>query len=292
MCRPYQANIWGILGFATALLVAANGLPAIAQGRTLSSDIPATFFTPAIERDYQRRTYEIPMRDGVRLHTVVIIPKGLTSAPILLDRTPYGADAMTTQQDGPKLGDILFPSYADLARHGNIIVAQDVRGKFASGGDYVVNRPLRHPLNPTRTDRSTDAWDTIDWLVRHISESNGRVATIGGSYDGFTALMSLVDPHPALRASVPMNPMVDTWKGDDWFHNGAFRQGPMALLRHSEPGRARSSNLNPPAHWGRFSPPRYAANCKWRSMFVMACATAWLAFRRQMKICKPCCSGK
>ncbi|PZQ54267.1 MAG: glutaryl-7-ACA acylase [Novosphingobium pentaromativorans] len=230
MRRPYQTNILSILGFGAALLVAATGLPPIAQARTSASDIPATFVPPAIERDYRRRTYEIPMRDGVLLHTVVIVPKGLTSAPMLLDRTPYGADAMTTQQDGPKLGDILFPSYADLARHGYIIVVQDVRGKFASGGDYIVNRPLRGPLNPTQTDHSTDAWDTIDWLVRHISETNGRVATIGGSYDGFTALMSLVDPHPALRASVPMNPMVNTWKGDDWFHNGAFRQEMLSYI--------------------------------------------------------------
>ena len=87
-----------------------------------------------------------------------------------------------------------------------------------------MNRPLRGPLNPTAVDHSTDAWDTIDWLVKNVPESNGRVGTIGTSYDGFTALMSLVNPHPALKASVPINPMVDVWKGDDWFHNGAFRQ--------------------------------------------------------------------
>jgi putative CocE/NonD family hydrolase len=99
-----------------------------------------------------------------------------------------------------------------------------VRGKYKSGGDYVMNRPLRGPLNPTAVDHSTDAYDTIDWLVKNVPESNGRVGTIGTSYDGFTTLMSLVDPHPALKASVPINPMVDVWKGDDWFHNGAFRQ--------------------------------------------------------------------
>ena len=87
-----------------------------------------------------------------------------------------------------------------------------------------MNRPLRGPLNPTAVDHSTDAWDTIDWLVKNVPESNGQVGTIGTSYDGFTALMSLVNPHPALKASVPINPMVDVWKGDDWFHNGAFRQ--------------------------------------------------------------------
>ena len=87
-----------------------------------------------------------------------------------------------------------------------------------------MNRPLSGPLNPTAVDHSTDAYDTIDWLVKNVPESNGRVGTIGTSYDGFTTLMSLVNPHPALKASVPINPMVDVWKGDDWFHNGAFRQ--------------------------------------------------------------------
>ena len=87
-----------------------------------------------------------------------------------------------------------------------------------------MNRPLSGPLNPTAVDHSTDACDTIDWLVKNVPESNGRVGSIGTSYDGFTALMSLVNPHPALKAAVPINPMVDVWKGDDWFHNGAFRQ--------------------------------------------------------------------
>jgi putative CocE/NonD family hydrolase len=106
---------------------------------------------------------------------------------------------------------------------GYIVAYQDVRGKHGSEGDYVMNRPLRGPLNATQTDHSTDTWDTIEWLVRNIPESNGRVATIGGSYEGFTVLMSTIRPHPALKAAVPFAPMVDGWMGDDWFHNGAFR---------------------------------------------------------------------
>ena len=101
---------------------------------------------------------------------------------------------------------------------------QDVRGKHGSEGDYIVNRPLRGPLNPTPVDHATDTWDTIDWLVKHVPESNGKVGILGISYDGFLPLMALVDPHPALKVSVPMNPMVDGWRGDDWFHYGAFRQ--------------------------------------------------------------------
>jgi putative CocE/NonD family hydrolase len=171
------------------------------------------------------------MRDGAKLHTVLIVPKGATHAPIMLDRTPYSADKLTKYgEGGPYVSQILFPAYAELARHGYIIVAQDVRGKYGSGGEYVMNRPVRGPLNQSKVDHSTDAWDTIDWLVKNVPEGNGRVGTIGTSYDGFTALMSLIDPHPALKASVPMNPMVDGWKGDDWFHNGAFRQLMMSYI--------------------------------------------------------------
>jgi putative CocE/NonD family hydrolase len=121
---------------------------------------------------------------------------------------------------------------------GYIVVYQDVRGKHGSEGDYVMTRPLRGPFNPTATDHSTDAWDTIDWLVKNVPESNGRVATIGGSYEGFTTLMSTVRPHPALKAAVPFAPMVDGWMGDDWFHNGAFRQdGALAFTYNQQATR-------------------------------------------------------
>jgi putative CocE/NonD family hydrolase len=155
---------------------------------------------------------------------VLILPKGAAKAPIVLNRTPYSATRETTLGFGPWPENILSPLYAELVRAGYIVAVQDVRGKHGSEGDYVMNRPLRGPLNPSAVDHATDAWDTIDWLVKQVPETNGRVATTGISYEGFTALMSLVDPHPALKAAVPINPMVDVWKGDDWFHNGAFRQ--------------------------------------------------------------------
>jgi putative CocE/NonD family hydrolase len=107
---------------------------------------------------------------------------------------------------------------------GYIIAYQDVRGKYGSEGDYVMTRPLRGPLNPTAVDHASDTYDTIEWLVKHVPECNGRVGTIGGSYEGFTSVMSTVHPHPALKVAVPFAPMVDGWVGDDWFHNGAFRQ--------------------------------------------------------------------
>ncbi len=190
-----------------------------------SGDIPERFSVPRRDFQYVRREVMIPMRDGVKLYTVLIVPRGAGKFPIMLDRTPYSADKATSRGTfGPLPEDILSPLSAELVRAGYIVAYEDVRGKYKSGGDYVMNRPVRGPLNPTAVDHSTDAYDTIDWLVKSVPESNGRVGTIGTSYDGFTTLMSLVNPHPALKASVPINPMVDVWKGDDWFHNGAFRQ--------------------------------------------------------------------
>ena len=225
-----------LLAFAAAA-VAATLEPAVQPGGDIPANfhpryvpppqaqLPSAFPLPPLSTYlYTRRDAMIPMRDGARLYTVLIIPKGVTRAPIILDRTPYSAAGQTELGIGPWPENILAPLFAELVRAGYIVALQDVRGKYKSEGDYVMNRPLRGPLNPTEVDHSTDAWDSIDWLIRNVPESNGRVGTLGISYDGFTALMSLVNPHPALKAVVPMNPMVDVWKGDDWFHNGAFRQ--------------------------------------------------------------------
>ena len=185
--------------------------------------------SPATEGfGYERRTVELPARDGVRLHTVILIPKGARGAPILLTRTPYDAEELTSHAHSGNLAAVLdgYDNASDVIVDGGYIrVVQDVRGKYKSGGTYVMNRPLAgSALNPTKVDDSTDTYDTIDWLVKHLPESNGKVGTLGISYDGFEPLMALVNPHPALKVSVPMNPMVDGWRGDDWFHNGAFRQ--------------------------------------------------------------------
>ena len=111
-----------------------------------------------------------------------------------------------------------------FVKDGYIRVFQDIRGKYRSEGDYVMTRPLRGPLNSSEVDHSTDAYDTIDWLVKNVPESNGKVGMLGSSYEGFTVVMALVNPHPALKVAAPMSPMVDGWMGDDWFHFGAFRQ--------------------------------------------------------------------
>ena len=204
-----------------------SAMPAIPPG----GDIPKSFVPLTHqEPDYAKRDLEIPMRDGVLLHTVILIPKGVNHGPMLLDRSPYSQNEVMSGGEGPFLSQSLAPLFADLAERGYIIVVQDVRGKYGSGGEYVMNRPVRGPLNTTGIDNATDTWDTIDWLVKHVPESNGRVGTIGTSYEGFTVLMSLIDPHPALKAAVSMNPMVDGWRGDDWFHNGAFREEMMSYI--------------------------------------------------------------
>ena len=106
---------------------------------------------------------------------------------------------------------------------GYILVDQDIRGKYGSEGDYVMNRPVHGPLNPTPVDESTDTYDTIDWLVKNVAHNNGRVGLDGISYDGFLVTMGMVNPHPALKAASEQACMGDTWLGDDFFHNGAFR---------------------------------------------------------------------
>lgn len=225
------------VGLVAALLAA--GGPLGAQG--LPSEIPVAF-KPVTERwDYERREAMIPMRDGVKLHTVILVPKGAKDAPILLTRTPYSADKLTGHAESAHLGPVLqgYDNATDVILAGGYVrVVQDVRGKYGSEGDYVMNRPFRGPLNPTAVDHATDTWDTIDWLVKHVPEGNGRVGILGISYDGFLALTALVDPHPALKVAVPMNPMVDGWRGDDWFHHGAFRQQNLAYIYEQEAARA------------------------------------------------------
>jgi putative CocE/NonD family hydrolase len=197
------------------------------------SETPAKLNIPADAFEYTRQHVMIPMRDGVKLFTVILVPKGARLAPILLTRTPYDAKSLTNHAPSSHLGPILqgYDNATEVIVEGGYIrVVQDIRGKYGSEGDYVMNRPLSGPRNPTPVDHATDTFDTIDWLVKNIPETNGKVGILGISYDGFLPLMALVNPHPALKVSVPMNPMVDGWKGDDWFHNGAFRQQNMPYI--------------------------------------------------------------
>jgi putative CocE/NonD family hydrolase len=229
------------------LLAASATLPAAgapqAKYPNYPSETPAHFTPVTTGFDYQRREVMIPMRDGVKLHTVILVPKGAKHAGILLTRTPYDADALTSHTMSGHLAPMLqgYDNATDvIVEDGYIRVVQDVRGKYGSEGDYVMNRPVHGPQNPTPVDDATDTYDTIDWLVKNIPESNGKVGTLGISYDGFEPLMALINPHPALKVSVPMNPMVDGWMGDDWFHNGAFRQQNMSYIYEQEASRDNS----------------------------------------------------
>jgi putative CocE/NonD family hydrolase len=205
------------------------------------SDIPASFKPAETSFDFSKRIVMVPMRDGVKLNTVILIPNGAAHAPMLLERTPYSAEKAAQRTASPHLAANLRGGDDIVAASGYIRVFQDVRGKYGSDGDYVMNRPFVGPLNPTSVDHATDTYDTIDWLVKNVPQSNGRVGIIGTSYDGFTALAALIHPHPALKVSVPIAPMVDTWIGDDWFHNGAFRQEMMSYVYNQE--ASKSSNI-------------------------------------------------
>jgi len=219
--------------FATAQDLAAKG----------TGDIPEKF-TPRVDNfDYVRDEVMIPMRDGVKLFTVIVRPKNpQQAAPIVMTRTPYNASKRThsTESGSPRMA-LSFASPVDndpLVRAGYIVVMQDVRGKYKSEGTYIANLPLRGPLNSGAVDHSTDTWDTIDWLVKNVPGNNGRVGITGVSYDGFLTLMALFNPHPALKAAIPVNPMVDGWMGDDWYHNGALRPGMIEWIYRQTTTRA------------------------------------------------------
>jgi len=236
-----------LVAASLAALMLAAASPGLAQKTaktTPYNDTPAQLVESTQGFDFERREMMIPMRDGVKLHTVILVPKGARRAPILLTRTPYDANGLTSHAASGTLAAVLqgYDNAADVIVEGGYIrVVQDVRGKYGSEGEYVMNRPLRGPLNPTKVDHATDTYDTIDWLVKNVPETNGKVGIIGISYDGFLPLMALVDPHPALKVSVPMNPMVDGWMGDDWFHHGAFRQQGMPYIWEQQATRDNSA---------------------------------------------------
>jgi uncharacterized protein len=207
-----------VAGFAFALACA----PSFAQ-KAAESDIPSQFKAPTTEYNYVKRVEMIPMRDGVKLYTVIVIPRGAAHVPILLTRTPYNAAGRTARNDSPYMLDTLPQGDEFFIKAGYIRVFQDVRGKYGSEGAYLMTPPPIGPLNSSGIDDTTDAYDTIDWLVKNLTESNGKVGMLGSSYEGFTVVMALIHPHPALKVACPESPMIDGWMGDDWFHYGAFR---------------------------------------------------------------------
>ena len=185
------------------------------------------WFTGIYARDevitaYKKKTYMIPVRDGIRLFTVVLYPVNCNKpVPFLIERTPYGAD-ISIGEDSTLSADQLG-SLSSMAEEGYIFVFQDVRGKFKSEGKMQIHLPVTHLTNPGTTDESTDTWDSVDWLIKNIPGNNGKAGIFGISYPGWLALVGAVDPHPALKASSEQACMGDLFLGDDFHHNGAFR---------------------------------------------------------------------
>ena len=185
------------------LIVFSFPLCALAQQQT---DPPTGF---------DRIEQMVPMRDGVRLHTIIYAPKNRSEKlPIILNRTPYGIDNIYRAFPG---------SLGELIDEGFIFAFQDIRGKFKSEGQFIMQRPPRGPLNKTNIDEGTDTYDTIDWMLKNVPNNNGRVGMTGTSYPGWLVMMAVIDPHPALKAVSELATPADMFLGDDFHHNGAFR---------------------------------------------------------------------
>ena len=171
---------------------------------------------------YRKVTAMIPMRDGVKLFTSIFEPVNATeTVPILLQRTPYGADWSMGKDSVFNLDG--WTQMQPMANEGYIFVIQDIRGKYKSEGTMQIHQPLVHATQKGAIDESTDTWDAIDWLIKNVPGNNGKAGILGISYPGWLALVGSVDPHPALKASSEQACMSDLFLGDDFHHNGAFR---------------------------------------------------------------------
>ncbi|MGA9061039.1 MAG: CocE/NonD family hydrolase [Terracidiphilus sp.] len=219
--RPISATVFGIARSDATVTFIFDAL-----GRPTSvafSEEPGALYVRTGEpvrrvfHDYVRGETMIPMRDGVKLHAVILAPADITAPlPILMQRTPYGVDGTSRAS--------FFAQRPELAREGYIYVAEDIRGRYKSEGKFTMMRPLADHRDANAIDESTDAYDTVAWLIENVPGNNGRVGAVGTSYPGFLAMMAGIDPHPAVKAISPQAPMIDVWIGDDFFHNGAFRQ--------------------------------------------------------------------
>ena len=189
--------------------IAADGT---AHARKISEQ-PLHFIKPV----YTRQDVMIPVRDGVKLHAVILRPKDSTAPlPLLMERTPYGVDGNTPES--------INSDVPELASSRYIFVFEDIRGRYKSEGTFVMSRPMADHRDSKLVDESTDTYDTVAWLLKNIPDNNGRVGVHGISYPGFLAMAAGIDPHPAVKAISPQAPMIDVWMGDDFFHNGAFRE--------------------------------------------------------------------
>jgi len=209
-----------------------------------AQDNPPTY---DVKAHYTKYEYRIPMRDGVKLFTIVYAPKDTSqSYPFLVTRTPYGV-APYGEDRYPKTvwGGEVFE------RAGYIFVYQDVRGRYQSEGTFVEERPTIDHLQPGETDESTDMYDTVEWLLKHVPNNNGNVGIWGVSYPGFFTSASIIDSHPAIKAASPEAPMTDEYRGDDAYHGGAFMLA--ANFDFYSVFHNRTGLDFPPAQWPQFA---------------------------------------
>ena len=192
---------------ALAATVALVPMALTARPQAAPSTAPASPFT------YQE--IMVPVRDGARMQTVIFTPRNAKGPlPILFQRTPYGVPASAPTVPPANI--------ASLMKDGYIFVYQSMRGRFKSDGVFTLSTAV-HPGDPTKVDESTDAYDSIDWLVKNVAGNNGKVGMWGVSYPGFAAAITLVEPHPALKAVSPQAAWIDYWQSDDLHRNGALR---------------------------------------------------------------------
>ncbi len=209
----------GTNGKVSGMTISSTAARAGGSARTL------TRFSDAVVRlnhfrEYTRTEAMVPVRDGVKLHVVILRPVGSETSgdalPFLMQRTPYGVDG-----DSPLSVNVSKP---ELAASGYIFVFGDIRGRYGSEGQFVMNRPVVAHKSNKDVDETTDTRDTIDWLLKNVPNNNGRVGVLGVSYPGFLAMMAGIDADPVVKAISPQAPMTNIWMGDDFFHNGAFRE--------------------------------------------------------------------
>jgi hypothetical protein len=171
-----------------------------------------------VQSRYTKFEFRIPMRDGAKLFTAVYVPKDDShSYPILMTRTPYTVGPYGADRYKADLG----PSPL-FGKEGYVFAYQDVRGRYLSEGEFVDVRPHNPHKGPREIDESTDTYDTIDWLIKHVRNNNGRVGLWGISYPGFYTAAGMIDAHPALKAASPQAPIADWFVGDDFHHNGCL----------------------------------------------------------------------
>ncbi len=194
-------------GSVTAVFLVLTAGVAVAQGGAAAAT-------------YTRTDAMVAVRDGVKLHVAILRPAGSEKSgeklPILMERTPYGTEKVTSEK--------LHSWMPELAASGYIFVYADIRGRYGSEGQFVMNRAIVEHKSKKDVDETTDTRDTIDWLLKHVTNNSGKVGVFGVSYPGFLAAMAGIDAHPAVKAISPQAPMTNIWLGDDFFHNGAFRE--------------------------------------------------------------------